>query len=73
MTGKMFLRYGIFVWSVFLASSLSAQTVTLRYGQIPSSIKTVSAIQFVIGQRKGLFEREGIQLNVIRSKAAPTT
>jgi hypothetical protein len=58
MTSKMFSVVGIFVWLVFLASSLSAQSVTLRYGQIPSSIKTVSAIQFVIGQRKNLFERE---------------
>jgi len=65
MTSKAFSAIGIFVCSVFLASSLSAQSVTLRYGQIPSSIKTVSAVQFVIGQRKGLFEREGIQLNLL--------
>ena len=64
MSGKgVFL--GAFLSFVFLASALSAQTVTLRYGQIPSSIKTVSAVQFVIGHRKGLFEREGIQLNLM--------
>jgi ABC-type nitrate/sulfonate/bicarbonate transport system substrate-binding protein len=42
-----------------------AQTVTLRYGQIPSTIKTVSALQFHVAQRKGLFTREGIQLEMV--------
>ena len=65
MTSRMLSVLGICVWAVFPASSSPAQRVTLRYGQIPSSIKTVSAIQFVIGQRKGLFEREGIQLNLM--------
>jgi ABC-type nitrate/sulfonate/bicarbonate transport system substrate-binding protein len=65
MSGKMLSVVGIAVWPVFLASSLFVQSVPLRYGQIPSSIKTVSAIQFVIGQRKGLFEREGVQLNLM--------
>ena len=32
----------------------------LRYGQIPSTIKTVSALQFHLAQRKGFFAREGI-------------
>jgi hypothetical protein len=36
-----------------LAVSASAQNITLRYGQIPSSIKTVSALQFHLAQRKG--------------------
>ena len=65
MSGKKFSVVGTLLSMFFLASSLSAQTVTLRYGQIPSSIKTVSAVQFVIGHRKGLFEREGIQLNLM--------
>ena len=65
MTGKIFAVLGIFVLPVCITSSLFAQSVTLRYGQIPSSIKTVSAVQFVIGQRKGLFEREGIQLSLM--------
>jgi ABC-type nitrate/sulfonate/bicarbonate transport system substrate-binding protein len=65
MTGKLLSGIVVFLCSVFLPSSLVAQSVTLRYGQIPSSIKTVSAVQFVIGQRKGLFEREGIQLDLL--------
>jgi ABC-type nitrate/sulfonate/bicarbonate transport system substrate-binding protein len=45
--------------------NLHAQPVTLRYGQIPSTIKTVSALQFYIAQRKGFFAREGINLEML--------
>jgi ABC-type nitrate/sulfonate/bicarbonate transport system substrate-binding protein len=38
----------------------TAQPITLRYGQIPSTIKTISALSFYIGQRKGFFAQEGI-------------
>ena len=44
---------------------VAAQTVNLRYGQIPSTIKTVSALQFYIAQRKGFFTREGINLEML--------
>jgi ABC-type nitrate/sulfonate/bicarbonate transport system substrate-binding protein len=43
----------------------SAQSITLRYGQIPSTVKTVSALQFAIAQRKGFFTREGINLEML--------
>jgi ABC-type nitrate/sulfonate/bicarbonate transport system substrate-binding protein len=46
-------------------SRVQAQSITLRYGQIPSSIKTVSALQFYLAQRKGFFAREGINLEMI--------
>ena len=42
-----------------------AQPLTLRYGQIPSTIKTVSALPFHIAQRKGYFSREAIDLKMI--------
>ncbi|MSQ53677.1 MAG: ABC transporter substrate-binding protein [Betaproteobacteria bacterium] len=42
-----------------------AQTITLRYGQIPSTIKTVSALHFYIAQRKGFFTREGIDMQIL--------
>src|SRR5436309_11395171 len=44
---------------------VSAQNITLRYGQIPSTIKTVSALQFYVAQRKGFFAREGINLEMV--------
>ena len=43
----------------------AAQTTNLRYGQIPSTIKTVSALQFYIARRKGFFAREGINLEML--------
>lgn len=49
--------------------NVHAQPVTLRYGQIPSTIKTVSALQFYIAQRKGFFAREGINEAWCPSKA----
>ena len=42
-----------------------APTITLRYGQIPSTLKTVSALQYHIAQRKGFFTREGIDLKIL--------
>ena len=45
--------------------TVQAQTVILRYGQIPSTIKTVSALQFYVAQRKGFFAREGINLEMV--------
>ena len=45
--------------------TVQGQTTTLRYGQIPSTIKTVSALQFYIAQRKGFFARERVNLEMI--------
>src|SRR4030095_5805228 len=45
--------------------NVNAQPVTLRYGQIPSTIKTISALSFSIGQRKGFFAQEGINLEMM--------
>jgi ABC-type nitrate/sulfonate/bicarbonate transport system substrate-binding protein len=44
---------------------VQAQTTTLRCGQIPSTAKSVSALHFNIAQRKGLFAREGINVDMI--------
>ena len=43
----------------------SGQNIRLRYGQIPSTIKTVSALQFHLAQRKGFLTREGIDLEML--------
>src|SRR5258707_12159006 len=44
---------------------VSAQNITQRYGQLASTIKTVSALHFYIAQRKGFFSREGITLEML--------
>src|SRR5215475_8439359 len=45
--------------------NVNAQPVMLRYGQIPSTIKTISALSFSIGQWKGFFAQEGINLEMM--------
>ena len=45
--------------------TVQGQTTTLRYGQIPSTIKTVSALQFYVAQCKGFFTRERVSLEMI--------
>jgi ABC-type nitrate/sulfonate/bicarbonate transport system substrate-binding protein len=42
-----------------------AKILRCDYGQIPSTLKTVSALQFHLAQRKGFFTREGIALEVL--------
>src|SRR5215831_19228907 len=53
----------VFLFCPFLI--VTAQPVTLRYGQIPSTIKTISALSFSIGRRKGFFAQEGINLEMM--------
>ncbi|HEX5607175.1 MAG TPA: hypothetical protein VFY96_11700 [Candidatus Binatia bacterium] len=48
--------------SIFFAVPHHVHGITLRYGQIPSTLKTVSALQFHLAERKGFFAREGIAL-----------
>jgi ABC-type nitrate/sulfonate/bicarbonate transport system substrate-binding protein len=57
----------LLVASVFFAvpHNVHGQNITLRYGQIPSTLKTVSALQFHLAERKGFFAREGIALEVL--------
>ena len=61
---KLMLFLAVILFAATIENA-SAQTITLRYGQIPSTIKTVSALHFHIAQRKGLFAREGINLQML--------
>jgi ABC-type nitrate/sulfonate/bicarbonate transport system substrate-binding protein len=69
MLGGIMKRQMMILLSVLFTlcgvQAIGAQTITLRYGQIPSTIKTVSALQFYIAQRKGFFAREGIDLEML--------
>lgn len=64
MKAKALIIFGALLFSSFVQGA-QAQTVALRYGQIPSTIRTVSALQFYIAQRKGFFIREGIDFQMI--------
>jgi ABC-type nitrate/sulfonate/bicarbonate transport system substrate-binding protein len=51
--------------SVVLAQPSCAESVTLRYGQIPSTVRAVSSLDLFIAERHGFFAREGITLQRI--------
>ena len=61
---KFALALAVLLFSVPVPM-VPAQNITLRYGQIPSTIKTVSALQFYIAQRKSFFAREGVNLEIL--------
>jgi NitT/TauT family transport system substrate-binding protein len=63
MKGQMIILMSAFF--ILFGLDVGAQPITLRYGQIPSTIKTVSALQFYIAQRKGFFAGEGIHLEML--------
>jgi len=58
------ITVGLFLLIV-QTQNIQGQEVTLRYGQIPSTIKTVSSLPLNLGQRQGFFAREGLKLEVI--------
>ncbi|MEA2990554.1 MAG: hypothetical protein QOG83_3265 [Alphaproteobacteria bacterium] len=49
---------------VGLAAPAGAQPVTLKFGQVPSTLRNVGTLYHFIGQRKGFFAREGIALQM---------
>src|SRR6202040_3988391 len=48
-----------------IQSAHSEDKITLRYGEIANSARGVSAVAINIAQRKGFFEREGIDFKVV--------
>ena len=42
-----------------------AESVTLRYGQIPSTVRGVSSLYTFIAQQRGFFAREDIKLDYV--------
>jgi ABC-type nitrate/sulfonate/bicarbonate transport system substrate-binding protein len=45
-----------------VATMAAAEEMRLRFGEVPSTMKSVSALPFVIGERQGFFAREGLRL-----------
>jgi ABC-type nitrate/sulfonate/bicarbonate transport system substrate-binding protein len=62
---KSFIQLAMWFAVLVAVQTASAQSITLRYGQIPSTVKTVSALQFAVAQQKGFFIREGINLEML--------
>lgn len=64
------MRSGFFLLSVLLAlgpspGAADAGSISLRYGQIDSSLRSFSSLALYISQRKGFLAREGIDLDIV--------
>jgi ABC-type nitrate/sulfonate/bicarbonate transport system substrate-binding protein len=57
----------IAAWLCIAIQPSAADTVTLRYGQIPSTVRSVSTLYLYlsIAQQKGFLAREGIKLELV--------
>jgi ABC-type nitrate/sulfonate/bicarbonate transport system substrate-binding protein len=63
---RRFLAAVAVCFCVSLISLAQAQEkVTLRYGQIANSARSVSSVGLQVGQRKGFFAKEGIALEIV--------
>jgi NitT/TauT family transport system substrate-binding protein len=51
--------------AVGAAASTAAEDVTLRYGQIPSTVRGVSSLYTFIARQQGFFARENIKLDYV--------
>jgi len=64
------MRHAIFanfcaLLSVGLIDTATADPVTLRVGQVPSTVRSVSSLHFAIGMSQGFYAREGIKLELV--------
>src|SRR5262245_489116 len=53
---------GLAICAAAAGAPVSAQTVTLRFGQIPSTVRGTSSVYLQIAEQKGHFAREDIRL-----------
>ena len=65
MAGDITRQAIIAAWLCIPIAPAAADTVTLRYGQIPSTVRSVSALYLSIAQQKGFFAREEVKLDLI--------
>jgi len=48
-----------------IGNAHSEDKITLRYGQIANSARSISSVALALALRKGFLEREGIDLEVV--------
>src|SRR4029450_38347 len=59
------MRAAVFAACLCIAQPAAADTVSLRYGQIPSTVRSVSSLYLHLAQQRGFFAREGIRLELV--------
>jgi NitT/TauT family transport system substrate-binding protein len=59
------IRQAIIAVCVAVAQPAAADIATLRYGQIPSTARSVSSLYLFVAQRQGFFAREDLKLELV--------
>jgi len=59
------MRPAVMAACLFIAQPAAADAVSLRYGQIPSTVRSVSSLYLHLAQRRGFFAREEIKLELV--------
>lgn len=57
-----------FLWFFFLVSigtPALSQTVTVKYGMIPSSLRSVSSLPLYVAEKRGFFAHEGLKMEIL--------
>ena len=59
------LALGLVTLGLGIAGDASAQTVTLRYGQAFSALRSIFALPLLVAEREKFFAREGLNFVVV--------
>jgi ABC-type nitrate/sulfonate/bicarbonate transport system substrate-binding protein len=59
------IRRAVIAVCIAVAQPAAADVVTLRYGQIPSTMRSVSSLYLFVAQRQGFFAREDLKLELV--------
>jgi ABC-type nitrate/sulfonate/bicarbonate transport system substrate-binding protein len=59
------LRRAIIAACLCIAQPAAADSITLRYGQIPSTVRGVSSLYLFLARQQGFFTREEIKLDLV--------
>jgi ABC-type nitrate/sulfonate/bicarbonate transport system substrate-binding protein len=59
------IRGAMIAICVAVAQPAAADVVMLRYGQIPSTVRSVSSLYLFVAQRQGFFAREDLKLEYV--------
>lgn len=54
-----------FLYLFSICKTGQAETVTIKYGMIPSSIRSVSSLPLYIAQKRGFFAHEGLNMEIL--------
>ena len=68
MSRRLLAAVAAILCASLVEAAQAQDKITLRYGQIANSARSVSSLPLYIGQRKGFFTKEGIDLKVVGLK-----